>query len=65
MQAAAVAAKATHLVTNNLDDVPATKMPNGFLAMSPDMFAVGLTDQDIETMLGVVETQAGQRRTRP
>ncbi len=63
--AAAIVANATHLVTNNLDDFPATKLSDGLLAVSPDAFVAGLADADIETVLRVVETQAGQLKNPP
>jgi len=63
--AAAIKAGATHLVTNNLDDFPVEKVPEGLFVVSVDVFVTGLADEDIETVLGVVEAQAGQLRNPP
>jgi predicted nucleic acid-binding protein len=63
--AAAIKAGATHLVTNNLDDFPAEKVPEGLVVVSADAFVIGLADEDTETVLGVVEMQAGQLRNPP
>jgi hypothetical protein len=63
--AAAIATKATHLVTNNLDDFPAERVADGLLVLSPDMFVTGLADEDIENVLRVIETQAGQLKNPP
>ena len=63
--AAAIKAGATHLVTNNLDDFPAEKVPDGLIVVSADAFVTELAEEDIETVLVVVETQAGQLRHPP
>jgi predicted nucleic acid-binding protein len=63
--AAAITACATHLVTSNLDDFPANKVPPGMLVVSPDSFVTGLADHDTETVLQVVEMQAAQLTNPP
>lgn len=63
--AAAIRAGATHLVTNNLDDFPVDNVPEELLVVSPDAFVTDLADDDIETVLRVVETQAGQLKNPP
>lgn len=62
--AAAVAAKATLFVTNNLDDFPADRIPKGLKVVSPDEFVLSLTNDDLDVVVEVVEIQAAEL-TRP
>lgn len=63
--AAALAAGATLLVTNDLGDFPAGRVPTGLRVLSPDAFLTELADDDIETVLRVVDAQAEQLRNPP
>ncbi|MGL4174469.1 MAG: PIN domain-containing protein [Dermatophilaceae bacterium] len=58
--AAAIHARASHLVTNNLADFPSDRTQGELLIVSPDSFVTGLAEHEIETVVQVVETQAGQ-----
>ena len=63
--AAALAAQATRLVTANLGDFPAEKIPTGLLIVSPDAFVLGLADEDPETVAEVIEAQAAALSNPP
>jgi predicted nucleic acid-binding protein len=63
--AAAIVAKATYLVTNNLKDFPASKAPDELQVVSPDMFVTELADADLEAVVRVIETQARELRNPP
>lgn len=56
--AAAVAAGASRLVTDNLDDFPAERMPRGLRVVSTDEFVLELARDDLDVVVDVVETQA-------
>lgn len=56
--AAAVAAEASLLVTDNLDDFPTERIPEGLRVLSPDRFVLELTSDDLDVVVDVVETQA-------
>jgi hypothetical protein len=54
----AVTAGASLLVTDNLDDFPAERIPEGLRVVSPDEFVLVLASDDLEMLLDVVESQA-------
>lgn len=56
--AAAVTAGASLLVTANLDDFPADRIPEGLRVVSTDEFVLGLARDDLDMVVDVVETQA-------
>lgn len=56
--AAAVAAGASLLVTDNLDDFPAERIPEGLRVASTDEFVLELASDDLDVVVDVVETQA-------
>lgn len=63
--AAAVATKATVLVTNNLDDFPAAKIPKRLKVVSPDKFVLALATNDLDVVAEVVELQAAELTNPP
>lgn len=63
--AAAIATKATLLVTSNLDDFPAAKIPKGLKVVSPDEFVLALTNDDLDVVVEVVEIQATELTNPP
>jgi hypothetical protein len=56
--AAAVAAGSSLLVTDNLDDFPAERIPEGLRVVSPDEFVLELARDDLDVVVDVVEIQA-------
>jgi predicted nucleic acid-binding protein len=56
--AAAVTARASLLVTENLDDFPAERIPEGLRVVSPDEFVAQFANDDLDVVVEVVETQA-------
>jgi predicted nucleic acid-binding protein len=56
--AAAVTAGAWLLVTDNLDDVPGDRIPEGLRVVSTDEFVLELASDDLDVVVDVVETQA-------
>lgn len=56
--AAAVTAGASLLVTTNLDDFPATRLPEGLRVVSPDEFVLALANDDLDVVVDVVDAQA-------
>lgn len=56
--AAALTAGADLLVTSNLDDFPASNLPDELRALSPDEFVLTLADDDLDFVLAVIEAQA-------
>ena len=56
--AAAMAAGASRLVTDNLDDFPAQRMPEGLRVVSTDEFVLELARDDLDVVVDVIETQA-------
>lgn len=56
--AAAVAARASLLVTDNLDDFPAERIPEGLRVVSTDEFVLELASDDLDVVVDVLETQA-------
>lgn len=56
--AAAVTAGASLLVTDNLDDFPAERIPEGLRVVSTDEFVLELARDDLDVVVDVVETQA-------
>lgn len=56
--AAAVAAGASLLVTDNLDDFPAEQIPEGMRVVSPDEFVLELASDDLDVVVDVIESQA-------
>lgn len=56
--AAAVTAEASLLVTDNLGDFPAERIPEGLRVVSTDEFVLELAREDLEAVVDVVETQA-------
>lgn len=56
--AAAVAAGASRLVTDNLDDFPAERMLEGLRVVSTDEFVLELASDDLDVVVDVIETQA-------
>jgi predicted nucleic acid-binding protein len=63
--AAAATAQATLLVTANLKDFPDDKIPVGLVVVSPDEFVCRLTDDDLDTVVGVIEAQAAALTNPP
>ncbi|MGL4744064.1 MAG: PIN domain-containing protein [Dermatophilaceae bacterium] len=63
--AAAIRIGASHLVTSHLADFPPDKIQGELFVVSPDVFVTGLADHEIETVVQVVETQAGQLGNPP
>jgi hypothetical protein len=61
--AAAVRAKATVIVTNNLRDF--TRLPNGIEAQSPDTFLKDLFHRDSERFVTVLREQAADLKRPP
>lgn len=55
--AAAVTAGASLLVTDNLDDFPAGRIPEGLRAVSTDEFVLKVASDDLDVVVDVVETQ--------
>lgn len=56
--AAAVKSRVGFLVTNNLSDFPADKVPKGIAVITPDDFVMRLTATDIDSVVDVIEQQA-------
>ena len=56
--AAAVTAGASLLVTDNLDDFPAERIPEGLRVVPTDEFVLELASDDLDVVVDVVETQA-------
>jgi hypothetical protein len=56
--AAAVTAGASLLVTENLDDFPAARIPEGLRVVSPDDFVLELANDDLDVVVDVIESQA-------
>ena len=56
--AAAVVAGASLLVTDNLDDFPTERIPEGLRVVSTDEFVLELASDDLDIIVDVVETQA-------
>ncbi len=56
--AAAVAAGASLLVTDNLDDFPPDRIPEGLRVVSTDEFVIELARDDLDVVVDVIETQA-------
>jgi len=56
--AAAVAAGASLLVTDNLDDFPADRVPEGLRVVPTDGFVLELASDNLDVVVDVVETQA-------
>lgn len=63
--AAALKTGAEFLVTNNLDDFPADKVPTHLRVMSPDEFVAMLAETDMETIVEVIEAQAADLTNPP
>ncbi|MBX3314367.1 MAG: PIN domain-containing protein [Actinobacteria bacterium] len=63
--AAAVTARASHLVTDNLDDFPDKKIPEGLCVVSPDSFVAALAYGDLERVVQVIEVQAASLANPP
>lgn len=58
VRAAAVTAGASLLVTDNLDDFPGDRIPEGLRVVSTDEFVLKLARDDLDVVVDVVETQA-------
>jgi len=56
--AAAVTTGASLLVTDNLDDFPAGRIPEGLQVVSPDEFVLALANDDLDVVVEVIEAQA-------
>jgi predicted nucleic acid-binding protein len=56
--ATALTAGASLLVTANLDDFPAERLPEGLRAVSPDEFVLGLANDDLDVVVDVIDAQA-------
>ncbi len=63
--AAAVTAGASLLVTGNLDDFPAGRIPEGLQVVSPDEFVLALANDDLDVVVEVVEAQAAPLANPP
>ena len=62
--AAAVAAEATHVVTDNMKDFPVSSRPEGALVQRPDSFLLSLLANDRQAVLSGL-TALVQRNQRP
>ena len=63
--AAAMVASADIVVTSNLGDFPAAAMPPSITVLSPDNFILRLIHADLESVVTVIEQQAGALRNPP
>jgi hypothetical protein len=60
--AAAIGSHATHVVTNNLRDVPVRSRPPGIDVVMPDAFLLGLLQYD-QAVTAAVRAMARRHRT--
>lgn len=56
--AAAIRCSAQVIVTANLDDFPAARLPEGLRVVSPDEFVLALANDDLDVVVDVVDAQA-------
>lgn len=63
--AAALKAGAGFLVTSNLDDFPADKVPTRIVVLSPDDFVMRLVTEDLDSVADVVDAQAADLTNPP